>query len=444
MDIETITTEHEQILIGKYLEIQNYFLVKDYESLNYINAIDTVLLMIGISVSLFVIIIYLLFVTKWTAKSIIYPIKELLKNIQATTNGKIGNYGVVRTNDEIGLLTEGYNKMSETLKANFDEITDMNKNLEKKVIERTAEITQQKEEIESQKDEIETQKDEIEQQRDVAFKQHKDITDSILYAKRIQDAILPSINTFNNIFPNNFIIFKPRDIVSGDFYWLNKINRNNTPYYIIAVADCTGHGVPGAFMSMLGTSLLNEITIRTDIKNAAQLLDVLREKVKQSLSQTGKMDEAKDGMDIAISVINLDNLQLQFAGANNPLYIIRNEKEMEKSQTPKILKSQNPKKLQVIKGDRQPIGIYIKERPFTNHQIQLEKGNQIYMLTDGYVDQIGGPNRKKFMTKNFKKYLLQISNNTMQEQKEILTEKFEEWKGDNMQLDDILMIGIKL
>jgi len=253
--------------------------------------------------------------------------------------------------------------------------------------------------------------------------QKKQITDSIEYASRIQTAILPPGDFITKLIPQHFIFFKPRDVVSGDFYWVT--HKNNK--MIIAAVDCTGHGVPGAFMSMLGFAFLNEIVNKEIDLNANIILNQLRNYVKKSLHQTGKENETKDGMDAALCIIDKENQELQFAGAYNPLYLIRDNK------------------LEQIKGDRMPIGIYVHEKEsFTNHIIKLQENDIIYLFTDGYADQFGGPNGKKFRNSAFKNLLTAIHDKSMKEQKEILEKTFYEWKGNREQIDDILIIGIRI
>ena len=277
-------------------------------------------------------------------------------------------------------------------------------------------------------DELQTKNDLLEQQKQTIQKayntieiKNKNITESINYARRIQNALLPD-NDFLTLFPYpHFILFKPRDIVSGDFYWMKKIDNK----VIIAVADCTGHGVPGAFVSMLGIAFLNEI-VRKEVKSAAHVLEELRIQVKTSLNQTGNIDEAKDGMDIALCIINTETHHLQFAGANNPLYIVRNNE------------------LREIKATRNPIGIYIKEEPFANNELLLQNHEQVYMFSDGYADQFGGEKNSKFFTKRFKQLLTDISNKTIDEKKQILNTTIEKWKNGRNQIDDILIIGFEI
>lgn len=294
--------------------------------------------------------------------------------------------------------------------------------LQNKVIERTAEIMQQKEEIEAQRDEIETQRDAVTAHRNEIEEKRRRTTDSIIYAKRIQKALFPQNKLFADNFSEYFIFFKPRDIVSGDFYWIKKINN----YILFTAADCTGHGVPGAFMSLLGISFLNEIVIRSEITNTSEVLEKLRYRIKNALKQGGSSD-SKDGIDMALCCINQETNVLQYSGANNPLYIIDRNK-----------------KLSVIKADRQPIGIYIKERAFKQADIQLNSGDQIYIFSDGMIDQFGGEKDNKFMVKRFKKMLLENSHKKMSLQKQIIEKTFENWKKNTDQLDDVLVIGVKI
>lgn len=262
----------------------------------------------------------------------------------------------------------------------------------------------------------------LKKSRDETSQYLKLLKDSVNYAEKIQDAVLPLQELLNDVFPEYFILYKPKDIVSGDFYWIKRIKN----FVYVVAADCTGHGVPGAFMSMLGITLLNEIITKSSLDNPDQILNSLRKKVKTSLKQTGEVMEQKDGMDIAICMINTENLHLQYAGAHNPLYIFRNNELIE------------------FKGDRQPIAIHIKETDFKNHQIDLQKGDAIYIFSDGYYDQFGGNGNKKFMVRQFKQLLENINQKPMNEQHNILNNTFGDWKGDNEQIDDVLVIGMRI
>jgi len=252
------------------------------------------------------------------------------------------------------------------------------------------------------------------------------ITDSINYAKNIQTALLPSIEYIESIIPDSFILFKPRDIVSGDFYWLNKVNNK----IIIVAADCTGHGIPGAFMSMLGISFLNEIVNKNKITQPDLILNELRKMVINSLNKTDR--EVKDGMDIALTAINTESLELEYAGAYNQLFVYRPIIETGKSE------------FFEIKADRMPIGKYIKDEvPFTNKLFQLQKNDTIYMFSDGYPDQFGGEKNEKFKLRRLKELLNEIQRNSMVKQKEILEEILNTWQGDEEQTDDIIVMGIR-
>jgi len=262
----------------------------------------------------------------------------------------------------------------------------------------------------------------ISEQRDKIEIQQKELGESLRYAGSIQSALLPEEQVFKKSFSDSFILFKPRDIVSGDFYWIHRKNS----VVAIAAADCTGHGVPGAFMSILGISFLNEIVSKC-IPKASGILNKLRESVMKTLHQTGTRSEHKDGMDIAMCVIDLDQMELQFSGAFNPLYLIRNDELIE------------------VRGDKMPIGIaYMTETSFTNHKIPILQGDQIYLFSDGFTDQFGGPEDKKFRYGPFKELLLSINKQKMEKQRILLDKKFNRWIGDVEQVDDVLVIGMKI
>jgi serine phosphatase RsbU (regulator of sigma subunit) len=292
--------------------------------------------------------------------------------------------------------------------------------------------------VKERTEEIERSKQKIEEQRDIAYRQKKEILDSISYAQRIQQAVLPSPQYADDILLEHFILYRPRDIVSGDFYWMRKINN----YVAVVAADCTGHGVPGAFMSMLGSSFLNEIVTRRSLDNAAQILNRLRNKVKRSLHQEGKEGEQKDGMDIALLIIDNETLELQYAGAYNPLYIIRENKDVNIND--ESIELDNRFEFIQLKADRQPIGIHLNEKDFTNHVFQLQNGDNLYSFSDGYVDQFGGETGEKFKHKRFRDLLLSIQGKPMDEQKQILEHAFVRWKRDLAQIDDVLVMGIKI
>jgi len=260
------------------------------------------------------------------------------------------------------------------------------------------------------------------------LRQQEKIEHSIVYAKRIQDALMFKQKLdANNVFSDFMLFLRPKDIVSGDFYWSNQVDDK----IIIAAADCTGHGVPGAFMSMLGITSLNVITKQLIIEGKEKLtsgsmLDMLKESVIKALSQKGLAGEAQDGMDIALCIFDENSRTVQFSGAHNPLFIIRNNE------------------LIIIKSDKMPIGIHRKvNNAFTAHNIDLEPDDVLYMFSDGYIDQFNNEN-KKFLSKNFKELLLNIYTKPMDEQYKILSNTIDNWKGDCPQTDDMLIIGIKI
>jgi serine phosphatase RsbU (regulator of sigma subunit) len=283
------------------------------------------------------------------------------------------------------------------------------------LVSKNFEIRQQKEEIETQNSLLLEQKQRIEES-------HIQITDSINYAKRIQKALLNVEIPIDKYLKEHFIYYKPRDIVSGDFYWIEHINSK----LVVVAADCTGHGVPGAFMSMLGISLLNELVVSEQVENPGKILDSLRQKVKNYLKQTGKAEENKDGMDLAMVVIDNDTLECKFSGANNPLYLVR-EKELIQ-----------------YKPTRNPIGIYLNEMPFETTDIQLKKNDQLYLFSDGYIDQFGGERGDKLKSARFREMLIEIKGYSLFEQERYLDESFYRWKGNYEQVDDILVIGLKV
>jgi PAS domain S-box-containing protein len=282
---------------------------------------------------------------------------------------------------------------------------------------------------------------EINAQRKEIDAKSQDIRDSIDYSQRIQRSILIEKEKLQEYAPDSFILFKPRDVVSGDFYWFDKYDIRNKsrvprgmPYQgdshilVVAAIDCTGHGVPGAFMSIIGNNLLNQTLDNTEIGSPAEALDFLDAQLKKGLNKNAGDVKLRDGMDISLVSIDLSDKLLEYAGANNPIYIIRSEE------------------LIVLKADKQPItaSLETKAKPFTNQVFELKKDDAIYLFTDGYADQFGGENDKKFMYKRFKDTLLSIQDKSMQEQLQILETTFAKWKGNHEQVDDVLVIGIKI
>jgi serine phosphatase RsbU (regulator of sigma subunit) len=277
------------------------------------------------------------------------------------------------------------------------------------VQERTEQVVQQKIEIELKNSELE-----------VLFKH---VTDSIHYAKNIQEAILPPSNIWNTHLPNSFVLYKPKDIVSGDFYWLDK--KNDWIYF--ACVDCTGHGVPGAFMSIVGYNLLKDILKDDTISTPAQIMDKMNIGVSSTFHRDQAIRATKDGMDMTLCAINYQTMELQYASANNPLYLIHNQELIK------------------YKADKFPVGMDVKDtKPFTNNLIKLQKGDTIYISSDGFADQFGGPKGRKFMVTNFRNLLLDISKSPVETQFRTLNQTLESWKGAHEQVDDILVIGLQV
>ncbi|OFY62034.1 MAG: hypothetical protein A2Y71_04930 [Bacteroidetes bacterium RBG_13_42_15] len=301
--------------------------------------------------------------------------------------------------------------------------------LERIVRERTAEVVQQR-------DQIEIQRDEIQRQHNIVTEQKKDIMDSIRYAKRIQTAAIPSPETVINELKDILILYRPRDVVSGDFYWMGIENEK----IIMIAADCTGHGVPGAFTSMLGISMLNDIIGQGSTTLPDVILNELRDNIVRSLKQSPDSD-SKDGMDIAILTIDKKADTLDFAGAMNPLFIIRNSSHEKINDS---FVEEGEFRLYEIKGDKMPAAIHDKMEPFTRTTISIKPDDKFYMFSDGYEDQFGGPGQHKLMRKNLKKLLLSIHHLPMAEQKQLLEKTMDEWKGDLPQVDDILVIGLSV
>jgi len=296
--------------------------------------------------------------------------------------------------------------------------------LEAEVQKRTEEIRKQNTVLEYQKAEIGKQRDLAEEQRNKIEAQKEEIQSSIHYAKRIQSATLPPKKKLEAILREYFILYKPCDIVSGDFYWVARVDS----YIFFAAADCTGHGVPGSFMSMLGLSALNDIVKSLSVIKASEVLNQLNVRIRESLHQGEDRElDTHEGMDISLCILELKTNIMQYSGANNPLYLIRNNTLTE------------------IPADNIDIGSHsfgIQE--FTNHELKYEQGDLIYLFTDGFADQFGGKDRKKYQSQRFKEFLLSIHNDTMDNQKILLDREIETWKGDFQQVDDILVMGIKL
>lgn len=267
---------------------------------------------------------------------------------------------------------------------------------------------------------------ELDKRNAMLYEQNKELSDSINYALRIQKAILPPDYYVNELLPENFIYYKPKDVISGDFYFVEKCEDENK--VVFSAVDCTGHGVPGAMMSVIGFKYLEQAVVEKGLSKPADILQYLDIGVNDSLRQTANESGVYDGMDLGLCTLDIKKKQLQYAGAYNSLYYVQDDVLVE------------------IKADKLPIGVNEDGVAdiFTNHTIDLEKGDTVYLFSDGYADQFGGPKGKKFKYGQLKKTLLEIHAKSMKEQKEILEQTITEWQGDNMQVDDILIIGIKI
>jgi ligand-binding sensor domain-containing protein/serine phosphatase RsbU (regulator of sigma subunit) len=251
---------------------------------------------------------------------------------------------------------------------------------------------------------------------------NKDLTDSINYAQRIQNAILPTDQFYNELFPKSFVFFRPRDIVSGDFYWCSKIQDKK----ILVCADCTGHGVPGGFMSMISHILLRESLNPESLENPAMILQQINDNIVKVLKQTDDLESNRDGLDVAIIVLDEVKNQVKFAGAMRPLYVYRNGNR------------------NIVKGDRYSIGGILSNKSFETKEIEVKKGDKLYIFSDGYADQFGGPNNSKMKLKVFQEFLDQICQQTMEEQEQSILNFFYDWKGEQKQMDDVLVMGIEI
>lgn len=377
----------------------------------------------------------------YTTRSITTPIQLLKRMLLSMGLGILPKTRINYRTDEIGEMGTALNSLVESMesttefakqtgKGNFeayykplskddslghallkmrDSLSENEKVLEQKVIARTEEVVKQKEEIELKTKELE-----------ILFKQ---VTDSIHYAKRIQEAILPPNSLVKTILPKSFVLYKPKDIVSGDFYWIDK--KGDWSYF--AAVDCTGHGVPGAFMSIVGYNLLKDILKTTERVEPSVIMDMMNDGVANTLHASTSNNQTKDGMDMSLCAINYKTMELQFAGAFNPLYIIRGDELLQ------------------YKADKFPVGMFVGDKQkFTNNTIQLQKDDKIYIFSDGYADQFGGPRGKKFMAGNFRNLLLAASKLPIDDQQKMLNRTIEEWRGNLEQVDDILIIGVNV
>ena len=323
-------------------------------------------------------------------------------------------------NQQMWTMSETVYKEKKKIEEQLNEMLSQKLLLEKQKSdneETVKQLWEQSTAIHNEKQRIEKLKAEVESR-------HQEMVDSVQYAKLIQLAILPSEEIVKKSLPESFIFFKPKNIVSGDFYWVHELQDNKV---LFAAVDCTGHGVPGAFMSILAYNLLEQtITASANFK-PSEILSELSNAIIKSLKQTTDINSVKDGMDLALCLIDFKNLKLQFSGAHNPLYIVRNNAVIE------------------FKADSKSIGFsYSNNNLFTNTEIDLIKGDCIYVFSDGFVDQKGGLNKTKFFYNPFRQLLISLHDKSMNDQKQILEDVFTKWKGNNSQIDDVLVLGVKV
>lgn len=386
-------------------------------------------------------IFFAIIIAVFTTNTIVKPVNNLREVLLSLGKGIFPKQEIDIRNDEIGDmssavvdLVDGMKKTTHFAKevgqSNFnspyrplsnedvlghallkmrDELAETERILEQKVKERTEEVVRQRDENERQRLKLEDL--------------YKAVTASIRYAKRLQNSILPPKDVINSICPNSFVLYQPKDIVSGDFYWFEKTETVN----LFAAVDCTGHGVPGAFMSLVGANGLNTSVREHNATQPAEILNHLNTFVSESLNKSREENQIRDGMDIALCSLNYDTLELNYAGANNPLYLIRDGE------------------FKIIKADKFAVGSFEPEtNKYTQHKVMLQKGDVIYLFSDGYADQFGGARGKKFLYNRFREHLLAVHKKEMNEQKEYLEKTMHEWQGSFEQVDDILVIGVRI
>lgn len=386
-------------------------------------------------------IVFAILIAMFTTNTIVKPLNTLRHVLLSLGRGVFPKEEIHIQNDEVGDMSAAVVELSKNLKktsdfakevgqSNFnfpyeplsdedvlghgllkmrDELAETERILEQKVKERTEEVVQQRDENERQRLKLEDL--------------YKAVTASIRYAKRLQNSILPPDEVILNICPKSFVFYKPKDIVSGDFYWFEQVDNVN---YFAAV-DCTGHGVPGAFMSLVGANGLNASLKEKNARTPGAILNSLNTFVSDSLNKNREENHIRDGMDIAICSINYETMELRYAGANNPLYIVRDGEFI------------------IIKADKFAIGSFEPgKKVYTEHVFQLEKDDMIYLFSDGYADQFGGIKGKKFLYNRFRENLLAIHKENMADQKSHLRNTIKAWQGPFEQVDDILIIGVRV
>jgi serine phosphatase RsbU (regulator of sigma subunit) len=391
-----------------------------------------------IGITLALVILVAAFIAFIAARFVVKPILSLTASAKEMGEGDLEAVPNIKSKDEIGKLAQSFGQMANKLKAKMREQDELNIELaaiNERIESKYVQINEQKVEIELSKDQIEMQNSALGEAFKEIEKQNKSITSSIHYAERIQRSTLPEHDIFNKHFPNSFVLYKPRDIVSGDFYWFDEIEKDGKHHLMFAVGDCTGHGVPGGFMSMLGNNLLTTVvTIGGQIEPAIVLEEVDYD-IRKVLHQDEHSENSQDGMEIAFCTIDLDTLKMKYAGAHRSLYFFRNGEFTE------------------IKADRASLGgvSRIRKRKLANlqlttHEIQLQKDDIFYLFSDGYKDQFGGELGRVFSSKRFKNLLYKIHQKPMEHQMEILDEEVMAWSkiSNQKQTDDIIVMGVKV
>jgi len=373
-------------------------------------------------------------------RGIVTPVQRLRSVLLSLGRGVFPNTKVRTTNDEIGDMSKALTSLVDSLKQTTefshavaagdfdteyqplsdedvlghallkmrDELGQRERILEMKVLERTEEVVRQKEEVERQSRKV--------------VELYNNVTDSIRYAKRLQESILPPEKRMNELLPESFVYFRPKDIVSGDFYWLDQADGK----VVVAAVDCTGHGVPGAFMSLIGHNGLNQVVKDRGRTKPAEILFELNRIAYDALHKDREQGLVRDGMDMALCTWDKNTMLLEFAGANNPLYVVRHGKILQ------------------FAGNKNAIGsMELGSEAFTDHHVQLEKGDMVYAFSDGYADQFGGPKGKKYMYRRFRDLLLSINEEPAHRQRILMHEEFNRWRGAHEQVDDILVMGFR-
>ena len=373
-------------------------------------------------------------------RGIVTPVQRLRSVLLSLGRGVFPRTKVRTTNDEIGDMSKALTSLVEGLRrttdfshavaaGNFeaeyqplseedmvghallkmrDELGQRERILEMKVVERTEEVVRQKEEVERQSRKV--------------VELYKNVTDSIRYAKRLQESILPPERRMRELMPESFVFYRPKDIVSGDFYWAERVDDK----IAFAAVDCTGHGVPGAFMSLIGHNGLNQAMKEQGRSRPSEVLKVLNKLAFDALHKDREEFLVRDGMDMALCNYDPSRMVLEYAGANSPLYVVRGEEVLQ------------------FPPDKRPIGSFdLMGQNFTDHRIKLEQGDMVYVFSDGYADQFGGPKGKKFLYRRFRELLLEISRYPTERQRSMLDEAFRGWRGAHEQVDDILVIGMR-